>query len=368
MERTDRDDPPATLPIRHNHADANASAAPNLLLSHAFTAARRQFSRGYFPVGGHFVRRREIPMLCTKIVRLFNGASADIGVEQASYLVEFDDNAATPTDALYAQILDGETVVAQVPPDLSEHPSKPAMKVTAKHAEHHEGSRRKFRVSVTWSVPSVSWGAAETKPEGTDVKWNKNISVSGVEIDALTNTKNDSKPLLNSYGDLLGSVPKTLYDEIITITHNSDVVPSATIAALRGKVNNADVTLSITKGGVTRTATYPAHTLKVGNVTYDIELDSAGAGSFKITIPLICRTQIVGGSQIGWKVPITDKGYRYLNDAGKTIRSEVEVYLDGSGKKLAAGADEVKIIAPIEDEADISPLLVGYTPAPPPEP
>jgi hypothetical protein len=315
-----------------------------------------------------------MPVTCTKIQWLAKGNSADSGSggarEVRPYLVEFAETGATPSDALNAKIMSGETVVAQVPPDLSEHPSYPAMKVTAKRAEPLDEARRKFVVVVTWSVPEISWGAGESNPGGTDVKWNKNISVSGIEIPVLTNTTADGKPLVNSFGDLMGDVETTIYDELITISHNSDVVPSSTIAALRGKVNASDITLTITKGGVTRTATYPAKTLKVGNVTYDIDIDSSGAGSFKIVIPLICRSRFdKDGNQIGWQAWLTDKGFRYKDSTGaKVIKSDVEVCLDGTGKKVAGGAEQHKLTFDIETAADITPLLAGYLPEPPPEP
>lgn len=291
--------------------------------------------------------------------------TSDVGfdgsTETQDWIVKCDSSADTAAVARDGKIMSGMTIVAQVPPYLSAHPVVTQMVVKSKHSERIGGARNIFKVRVDYAIPQPSWGAVESRPDGSGVKWNKSVSVSGDESTELTNYNTSKKPIRNSFGDVYHSnATKTYYDEVVTVSYTSDTVDADAIAAARGKINNASVTLTVTKAGLTRTVVYPAYTLKCGNARYEYGYDNNGQGQISVVIPLIFRDQLdATGTQIGWKQKIVDCGYRYKDASGNPVTSEVEVFLDGTGKKLGAGADAVFKIEQIDDAIDFSTLLAG---------
>lgn len=270
-------------------------------------------------------------MAAIRIIKLpHDEASVDgTGMREVQQWQVTFDGITSPRAALTASIEGG----AAIPAWGTEHDDDSSMFVTSKTAAREDGARNIFRVVVTYAVPQIGWG--EAKPEGENVKWNKRVSVSGVETVEGTNFDTEGDPIRNSFGDVYSSdIPGVIYDQAITVSFNTDTPNVTAIEACRGKVNDAEVTIALE--GYTQT--FPAGTLRLGNATADAEISPTGETSWAVTLPFVYRSQLDPDNvEMGWKTLIVDKGFRYENDAGKTIKSEVEVFLDGDGKKLPDG-------------------------------
>ena len=275
--------------------------------------------------------------------------------EDVSYIVVMD-GPSTPTAALTASIPDGAAVPAYYAPHSD---PDDGLVVTSKTAERINNSLTVFVVKVTYSTLKNEW--TEPKPPGDNVKWNKTVDVTGVEIVEGVNRDASKKPIKNSFGDIYpADTDKTYYDEQVTVSFSTDTVDVAAIGACRGKINSDPVTLTVTKKGASYTKTFAAKTLKCGNASYRVEVTPDGVGAWNVTIPLIYRSQKnQAGTEVGWTRQIVDKGFRYLDSGGKTVLSETEVLLDGTGHKLGSSADAILLPVDIEDAVAFAGMLTG---------
>lgn len=243
-----------------------------------------------------------------------------------------------------------------VPAALSTHPDDSLLKLTSKTTERVGGESGLLIKVVCVYTPS-------NREQRTGGKWNKRVRVSGIENVEQVNRDANKKPIVNSFPDVYpASVEKVWYDEEINVSFDSDDIDVIALGDSRGRINSGAVTLNITRGNITYTRTFPAKTLKLGNASYEIAFDPDAEAYWAVTIPLYYRTlKNQSGTEVGWTRLIVDKGIRYKDGSGNTVtpKDGMEVFLDGTGKKLADGADAILLPFDIEESVDFMTFLAG---------
>jgi hypothetical protein len=219
-----------------------------------------------------------------------------------------------------------------------------------------------FNVAVEWR--SNIFG----EPPKDNGLWNKRVSSSGIEIIERVNKDESDFPIRTTVGQLYqADLELVMYDEMITVRF--DTRETGNLLALskaRGRVNDADVTLNITRYGVTYSQTFPEYTLKLGNATWEVNLGSDGNGLFSVEIPLIYRHQLnTQGSEIGWATQIPNRGTRYFIKVGDQKQGPIDtnrgetVDLDKDGFKLPPDTIQYMLVRRLIKKTDFSAFLKG---------
>jgi hypothetical protein len=281
----------------------------------------------------------------------------DKGLEEKQVWRVSYDTFTSPRNALTATY-GGKTVPAY----REAHPDDATMFVTDKSVAAVNESPKMFDVTVTYSIPAgINFG--EVPPAdctNPDAKWDVTISVSGNELVENVQRCADGTAVANSSFEVFEAVPVVKYDETINVSFKTRVVDVADLAAARGLVNSDEITLTISSINYTRT--FSAHSLKMGNVSYDLQIDPDGDPYWQVTMPLLYR-------EGGWERLITDQGYYTADSAGVQERimdgssppmpKATPTFLDGSGGELLAGSDAVELSYLIEGTVAFIPLLAG---------
>jgi hypothetical protein len=272
------------------------------------------------------------------------------------YEVEFSDQADLPIDALGAT--DGTTTV---PDYFFQHPTVTTLYLTQKDAKRTERNSRVVRVECKFSRLLSNF---EPPPPGGGI-WAKRVNVQGVEVVETTNQDVGGTPIANTIGDVYAAdLPDVKYDEMITIEFVSDSLDPTGISAHRGEVNSNDVNFGPVDG---YSRTFPAKTIKIGNVASELTLDSNGDRAYRMSIPILYRSRFVqcigDGSAVehGWDLIVPNRGYRYFANATTIERTtaDVMVYLAENGTKLADGDDALLLAFQRSIETDVAALLTG---------
>lgn len=224
------------------------------------------------------------------------------------FRVYCDDLALTPTDAMYASVGTGTSMVS-VPAYLQSHPTRPGLSVSSVESDFTPETQMTFDVVVTYGVLQGTW--TEPKPTGTNVRWNKRIEVSGEPATVLVNHTHYGTICRTSAGKMFeADFPKELYDEIIVVQFSTDSVPADAISACRGRLNRSTINFKLVRNGYTYMRTFPPRTLKGGNITYQYDLTDPSGGAWVINAPLIYRStkNPNNGDEIGWAFVVLDQG------------------------------------------------------------
>ncbi len=266
---------------------------------------------------------------------------------------------ATDTPAIAYGAVDPNTGVTIRPYGYS-HPTYTYLKVASGDATRKDGE-----LSCVFLVVLV-WKSNVLNEQPNNTKWNKRVSSSGVEVVERVNMDVDRLPIRNANGDLYQADLEVVhYDEIITVAYNTKILDGLEdLGKARGRVNDADVTLTITRYGRAYTRTFPAKTLKLGNATWEIDVGPDGDGFFNVSIPLIYRHQLDKDlAEIGWKFQVPNRGerYKFVTGTGSVLLPSKTgiVDLDDDGTKLAPDALQKMIIVDGIDTYDFSTFLSG---------
>jgi hypothetical protein len=290
-------------------------------------------------------------MSVVSVTRVFGGNCTSDPISGKKETVIFRVVFNTPTykiDALAAT--DGTTTVPQ---DLETHPSDSKLKVIARSVDDRtnalEGAGYVMDVSVTYGIPTVNF---ENNPDDTESnKWNRRVRGRGLPVTENTNKSLDGKPIKNSFGDIYPSeIPKTFYDEEIVVDFETNDI-AAVIELLipaQGEINSPQFTMNMpVRGGGTYPRTFPEYTVKLGAISYEDAVDSDGNLTWKVSVPLLYRSNVINEIEYGHRLTLVDKGRRWY--AVDENDDPYEVYnpsgetkdLDGNGFKNADGADAV---------------------------
>lgn len=165
----------------------------------------------------------------------------------------------------------------------------------------------------------------------TGDKRNINISFDGVSYEENTNKDKDGKTIVNAAGDIYpAEIKKTYYDEKITIGYTADVVDTATLAGLRGKINPADITLTV-KG---HTRTFAARTLKLVNAPVSTTTQKNDKG-WDVKVELHYRADT-------WDRKLVNHGYKY-KDANGDLVKPLDRDREPTGELIYLAADGTKL-------------------------
>lgn len=234
---------------------------------------------------------------------------------------------------------------------------------SAKRANGSDGKPSKFHwiIDVTWSIPSLTSSSAPTGNGPTGESANSSqirVSVSGVESTYSTQMSRaaDPDPIRNVFGDLYPDpIEVTDYDEQITIDYESSGFDTGD-TELRGKINDDEVSLSISQGNITFSRTYLKHTLLLKGIDYDIEPSKSGAGdTYRVRVVCLYRPST-------WDKSLPEKGYRWWTGVGEDLTftdwQDHAEYLDENAQKLGEG-DAIISTDPIQVyyEGDLSTFL-----------
>lgn len=280
---------------------------------------------------------------------------ADNDGEVRYYLVEFDLKGFTLWQARNA---------TGVPVDGEALAEGSNLVVTRKVATRKPESSKVALVEVTWSVPTRDF--VIFPPDETATKWNITIEAEGISYIETVSKDRNGLPIENSALYPFDPMPtKEYFDEVIVVSYTTDAANLSNwdddIPPARGKINSDSVTLTV--DGLVRT--FAEETLKMGNARYSITFGLNSAGEFekqyRVQIPLLYRFDT-------WKRKIVDQGFYEFNssslewepilDANGQMVSQ-PVFLDGSGQKLAGGADAVLLEFDIEETIAFNPILTG---------
>lgn len=281
-------------------------------------------------------------MAIISVNRARAGESCDDKSETHVYLVQTDSASTTCKEATEAD--DGTTAVPDYWADLGDGSG---WVVTSKRASLADPkSPYYFRVEVVYSA--AAFGSTPTP--GTI--WNVRVSVTGQEYTSPTSIDRNGDPITNSAGDLFNPPPiKQGFDEIITVSWQSDDVDPDALSAARGKTNSDS--FSITVRGWSRT--FAEDQIKVGNITYDTVLGVDGEEYWNVSVPLLYRAD-------EWQTKIEDKGYRMkLDDGSLSAYLDAEVHLASDGTKLGDGETCHTVDVYLDEQVAVAPLFAGLT-------
>lgn len=268
------------------------------------------------------------------------------------YLVQFD--APATVGAALAASLGADRIPAYG--DVC--PENLTLRCRGRDAEPAGGNRCIWRVSVEWGTQA--WSFNSPPGEGAE-KWNVQIEVAGIEvIEDSTNVDIHRKAIRTTAKEAFAPIPVIRYDEQILVRYQTRSINWSAIAACRGKINDATVSMNISRAGVSYARSFPSSTLKCGNATYAIEIGPGGVGYWNVTIPLLYRSRTsYQGLEIGWTAQVSNRGYYYIDDSSARQRSNEMVYLAQDGKKLPDGDDAVLLEFDMIPFASFTELLSG---------
>jgi hypothetical protein len=244
---------------------------------------------------------------------------------------------------------------------------------TAKRCIGSDGKAAKYHwaVDVEYGLPNFSGPTGNTENSG-----NVRISVSGAETSIYTQLAldADSTPIVNSVGDIYPDpIESVIYDETITIEYEADTIDGAAIAAIRGKINDDTITLSIPQGTLTYSRTWTAHQILVKSVDYNVVVSRSDNTAHKWGVRVVLL-----GREDTWDLELPDKGYRYMVEVGESIFDssssssggetgdenglcdwkDTAQYLDGNGFRLTDGSPIVTLpLVQRYTEADVTTFL-----------
>lgn len=209
----------------------------------------------------------------------------------------------------------------------------------------------------------VTWVRRYTHQPPSSTKWQVDISIGGVKFTQTAYRDKDNTPINNTAGQAFDpSVPKTFYDEAITISYKTTEADSAVFAGLRGKVNSGDVTFTVS--GMERTFT--ARQLLCDEVTMKtaLTLGDNTTPVWDVQINLIAR-------QDTFVFHVLNCGYYQIdpNGSGKLVVMK-DVYgdnlnapgnLDNGGAQQDPATPPVYLEFKVEAEADFTDLFAGLS-------
>ena len=214
---------------------------------------------------------------------------------------------------------------------------------------------------------TVTCGIQPSGGEGT--KFEITITVDGDEYSEPIFKDVNSKPIKNSCNQSYEPPLEKTYNEreSMSINFKSDVVDVSTISATRGKVNDAEVTLHIAALGYSRT--FAEKTLQLKKASYTVTIDNTGAKLYW-SISYVCTYD-----PATWAAPIVDRGLYTLDPSGAVdsaglpklvpildregLPVTTPQFLNGSGQKLAAGANVHIDTYELYSTADFTALFTG---------
>jgi hypothetical protein len=276
------------------------------------------------------------------VKRSRGGESCDDQSETHIYLVETDTATTTCREAREAD--DGVTAVPAYWEALG---GGSDWVVTSKRASLiDEKSPFYFRVEVVYSAPAFGG-----TPEPGE-KWNVRVSVTGAEYVAPTSIDRNGDQITNSVGDLFNPpAMKQGFDEIITVSWQSDEVDIEDLSAARGKVNSDAFSITVRNW----TKSFTEDQVKVGNITYDTVLGVDGEEYWNVSVPLLYRSD-------EWITKLEDKGYRKkLDDDSLSEYLDTEVYLASDGTQLPDSTAVHTIDVYLDEQVAVAPLFAGLT-------
>lgn len=197
------------------------------------------------------------------------------------------------------------------------------------------------------------------QPAGTPAKWATDISVTGQKFTQDAYQDKDAHPVVNTAGQAYDpSVPRTRYDEVISISYNTLSEDSAALAALRGKVNSGACSFNIK--GINRSFTARQLLLDDAQISTSYVAADNTTPIYKVSLVFIARAdtfadhildqgfyQLVGGV----RVPI------YAADGVTQLSAPAQ--LDAAGAVLAPGATPHYSTFKIEDEVSFTSAFSG---------
>jgi hypothetical protein len=266
--------------------------------------------------------------------------------ETVKYRVEFDGPGSTFIDAINATTTSNGSVPA------FGH-ARGALRLTAKDGSQIESNSRLWDVTCTYSLPQPG---DEQKPDDERTKWAIDITFGSQPYEKeIQKNPADDKAIVNAVGDPITGVTDTDYDEVLNVAFTSETGMFDVIDAMKGKVNNSAITVTINGEEIT----YPAGTLKFLEYSIQYVLDGSMVIYPRLTLKFLYRAD-------GWTRKIANKGFRKLvssvptwikDDDGRDITEPVYLTADGTAK-LAAGATVATVdLAP--KTADLTALFDG---------
>jgi hypothetical protein len=230
-------------------------------------------------------------------------------------------------------------------------------------------------VTVTYSLPSAAgYSINEPKPaEGG--KWNKRIQgrtlVWEEEVWTAKDADGVTVPIVNSAGQRFQrGVNKQYYDEEFILTFTTNAPNFSAIEACRGKVNDAEITITVR--GVTRT--FAIGTLKLIDTEWEFNFNYANDPDSP-DVNMMYRFRY---KPDGWDVRKVDEGFYVIDPEGEEIEGPDEYQLPlkriidqrtkqwvqdpaflKDGSLLPAGEDVVLLSFYIDDKVSFTTLLAG---------
>lgn len=179
-------------------------------------------------------------------------------------------------------------------------------------------------------------------------KFNASLSIDGVDSTIPVDVDMNGYAIANSAGDPYD--PQQVVDsfeELITISYQTDTPDESDLAAARGLVNSDSV--SFTVNGVTKS--YSARQMKLKNASLTTQFNAATSGGgytgtpmWTVKIDMLCKT----GSAT-FEVQLIDQGFQYWSGSGSTLQKlkftdqsgdpvNTPQYLNGRGGSLTVSA------------------------------
>ncbi len=238
----------------------------------------------------------------------------------------------------------------------ADHPTDAALSVTASRTSRKQDEPLVWEVQVTFGTTADDTGATPP-PDAEGEIWGVRISFSGVAVNETVNADRDDFPILNSALQFFDPGPeKTYYYEQMTVscrcteTGMADVF--AAIQTARGKVNAADVTLTV--NGLSRV--FEAEKIKL--VTADYNTTTEGALTYwEINYTFVYRDK-------GWTLHLLNHGmYKRVGGVlenikdkyGNDVSAPVLLTADGTAESETATFMDYDI----EETADFTGLFSG---------
>jgi hypothetical protein len=306
--------------------------------------------------------------LVRKIVLGTTAEQTEQGKSQTlRYLVQL-----SSINTLPAVLIDADDGTTRIPAYRSEDSSDTTRILLRKNVQcPDENAPLHWWVDCTYSVPPAAQFDIELPPVGSNGKWDITLACSGIETTEPSDFDIDGKIIQSSSREVVDpGVSRVIYDEQILIGFKTRTLNGPLIAAVRGSVNSGSVTLNMPRYGYART--FPAKTLKLGNIAYTTELDANGLNFFQVTLPLMFRSTFIkakgddSAQEHGWDRLVQDRGfYHIVADAqsriidGDGTSKVMPTFLDGNGGILPVGSDAVLLPFVLEPRLNFVSLLAG---------
>lgn len=176
-------------------------------------------------------------------------------------------------------------------------------------------------------------------------------------VEVPVNYDRDGDPIQNSAGDFFDPTPTVMkYLILLNIVRNEATFSPTLAQTWKGTVNDATFTIA--------GEDFDPGTVKIADITSELSYNAECGWYWPVTYQMEIDPD-------GWKSKLLDQGMRTLvsgakkaiaDDSGKEV-STPEL-LDGSGVKLAVGADPVVLEFDVLPESDFSLLDFDFTDAP----